>query len=187
VFCAFGVFFTGVFGCMWCVSACIASQRGRNLFCTLLDNRDEQAERKQADDRRSVARMGRGYRVPRAFIDRFEWGELVGSGAYSYVQKAVDKRTGMKVAIKCVRKDPLDQDLCDQIETEVELQCEVCKHENIVTIVEFINTPSMYFIVMELLEGDLLRTIVTETRAGKYSEQKVGVCVCPPAASLSMR
>lgn len=161
------------------------ASRGRNLFCTLLYNRDEQAERKQADDRRSVARMGRGYRVPRAFIDRFEWGELVGSGAYSYVQKAVDKRTGQKVAIKCIRKDPLDQDLCDQIETEVELQCEVCAHDNIVSIVEFINTPSMYFIVMELLEGDLLRTIVNETRDGKYSEQKAASTIKGLASALN--
>ena len=102
-----------------------APQRGRNLFCTLLDNRDQQAERKQADDRRSVAKLGAGYRIPRAFVERFDWGELVGSGAYSYVQKAVDRRTGQPVAIKCIRKDPLDQELCDQIETEVELQSEV--------------------------------------------------------------
>lgn len=101
------------------------------------------------------------------------------------MQKAVDRRTGTRVAIKCIRKDPLDQELCDQIETEVALQSEVCKHENIVSVLEFVNTPSMYFIVMELLDGDLLRNIVTETRAGRYSERQAAETVRGLAAALA--
>ena len=44
------------------------TQRGRNLFVTLLDNRDEAAERKQADDKRSVVRT---FRIPKRFTERF--------------------------------------------------------------------------------------------------------------------
>lgn len=135
--------------------------------------------------------------------------------SYSYVQKARDKSTGELVAVKCIRKEPMDYQLCEQIEQEVrrrlfhklgklhtetltrprtphfpansqvELQ-RLCKHKHVVEVLDFVDTKSMYFIVMKLLNGgDLLATIVGETREVAYSERTAADTVKAMACALA--
>jgi hypothetical protein len=40
---------------------------------------------------------------------------------------------------------------------EFEIQCmDMCRHENVVELVEFLDTPEMYYIVMEMLHSGVL-------------------------------
>lgn len=69
--------------------------------------------------------------------------------------------------------------------SQVELQ-RLCKHKHVVEILDFVDTKSMYFIVMKLLNGgDLLATIVGETREVAYSERTAADTVKAMACALA--
>ncbi|TBU32196.1 Pkinase-domain-containing protein [Dichomitus squalens] len=115
-------------------------------------------------------------------LENFRLLEKMGDGAFSNVYKAVDLRTGQKVAVKVVRKYELS---ASQGAGEKHLNREFKKkprvteranilkevqimrginHPSIVKLLQFFESPEHYFLVLELMEGgELFHQIVKLT------------------------
>ncbi|EIE80369.1 hypothetical protein G6F46_000037 [Rhizopus delemar] len=141
-------------------------------------------------------------------LERYELLEKIGEGAFSYVFKARDTMTDKEVAVKVVRKKELDASENGKahlhpnmkkktkateranILKEVQIMRNV-KHQNIVQLVQFLESDDYYFLVLELCKGgelfhqivkltylseDLARHVITQIAAGiRYLHEECGV------------
>ena len=80
--------------------------------------------------------------------DKYIKTELIGSGAFADVYKAKDTTTGEFVAIKEIKKIKIENSE-SLILKEIEIMKKL-KSENSVSLIETIETPESYFIIMEL-------------------------------------
>lgn len=97
---------------------------------------------------------------------KYEFGEQLGTGAFSEVKVGIEKATGNKFAIKII-----DKAKCKgkegMIETEVNILKKV-RHENIVQLYEMYEIENKIYLVMEIVTGgELFDEIVSR---GKYTE-----------------
>jgi cell division cycle 2-like protein len=89
-------------------------------------------------------------------VDEFEKLNRIQEGSYGVVYRAKDKRSGQIVALKKLKleneKDGFPITSIREIHT-----LKLCKHANIVEVLEIVTTPSLnhIFIVMEYVEHDL--------------------------------
>lgn len=96
-------------------------------------------------------------------LDRFRLGEKMGDGAFSVVYKATDVQTGQDVAIKIARKQDISPSQRSSILKEVAIMRQL-NHKNVVTLIDFFESPDHYFIVLELIPGgELFHQIVRLT------------------------
>lgn len=123
-------------------------------------------------------------------LDNYEVLEQMGEGAFSVVNKAIHKPTGKEVAIKILRKFQMDQQQKQAVLKEVTIMRQL-NHPNIVSFIEFIDSPDYYYIVQELASGgeiftmivkytylseDLSRWIITQVaHAIRYLHEEVGI------------
>ncbi|KAI5960894.1 srk1 [Candida theae] len=123
-------------------------------------------------------------------LDNYEVLEQMGEGAFSIVNKAIHKPTGKEVAIKILRKFQMDQQQKQAVLKEVTIMRQL-QHPNIVSFIEFIDSPDYYYIVQELASGgeiftmivkytylseDLSRWIITQVaHAIRYLHEEVGI------------
>ncbi|KAI5950528.1 srk1 [Candida margitis] len=123
-------------------------------------------------------------------LDNYEVLEQMGEGAFSIVNKAVHKPTGKEVAIKILRKFQMDQQQKQAVLKEVTIMRQL-NHANVVSFIEFIDSPDYYYIVQELASGgeiftmivkytylseDLSRWIITQVaHAIRYLHEEVGI------------
>jgi len=98
-------------------------------------------------------------------IDDYEIGETLGTGNFSIVKLAIEKKTGEKFAIKIIDKAIED---IERVRTEVEILKKV-KHENIISLQGFFESDKKIFLVMELVTGGELFEKIIEI--GAYSER----------------
>ncbi|KAK7696622.1 hypothetical protein QCA50_001280 [Cerrena zonata] len=116
-----------------------------------------------------------------AGLENFKLVEKMGDGAFSNVYKAIDLRTGEKVAVKVVRKFELsasqagDKHLNREFKKrprateranilkEVQIMRGI-DHPSIIKLISFSESPEHYFLVLELMEGgELFHQIVKLT------------------------
>ncbi|CCG25968.1 Rck2 MAP kinase-activated protein kinase [Candida orthopsilosis Co 90-125] len=123
-------------------------------------------------------------------LDNYEVLEQMGEGAFSIVNKAIHKPTGKEVAIKILRKFQMDQQQKQAVLKEVTIMRQL-NHANVVSFIEFIDSPDYYYIVQELVSGgeiftmivkytylseDLSRWIITQVaHAIRYLHEEVGI------------
>ncbi|CAA22861.1 MAPK-activated protein kinase Srk1 [Schizosaccharomyces pombe] len=133
-------------------------------------------------------------------LEQYTLLQKMGDGAFSNVYKAIHNRTGEKVAIKVVQRaqpntDPRDPRKRQGVEShnilkEVQIMRRV-KHPNIIQLLEFIQTPEYYYLVLELADGgelfhqivrltyfseDLSRHVITQVaHAIRYLHEDCGV------------
>ena len=81
--------------------------------------------------------------------------EYIGRGGYSEVHLYIHIRNDVKVAVKTVRKEPLDQKSEERIRKEVDILKSI-SHENISTLYDYIERPLEIFIILEYIPGDNL-------------------------------
>jgi serine/threonine protein kinase len=84
--------------------------------------------------------------------DVFELGEELGKGATSVVRLAVNKKTGQKVAVKCIDRLKLEDGEEAQIRHEVDIM-KTLEHDNIVQFIDFFEEDDFFYVVLEFLEG----------------------------------
>ncbi len=107
--------------------------------------------------------------APELIADRYELGELVGSGGMGEVYAARDTRLDRPVALKFLRKDMASQDdLRDRFEAEARAAGRLT-HANVVGVFDSGEHEGNPFIVMELLSG---RTLADEASGGPATEQR---------------
>ena len=97
---------------------------------------------------------------PAVGIDRYVLEGVLGRGALSIVYRATETRTGRTVAIKALSPDLLTepgrrQRLRDEARSLRELS-----HPNIVSVVEYLETDSVVWLVTECVEGASLRSVL---------------------------
>ncbi|KAE8537739.1 hypothetical protein D1P53_005795 [Cryptococcus gattii VGV] len=121
-------------------------------------NYREEAEKIVADERAQSEKM-----PVYAGLEEFKLIEKMGDGAFSNVYKAVDRKSGQKVAVKVVRKYELNQSQRANILKEVQIMRGI-DHPSIVKLLKFFESDEYYFLVLELMEGgELFHQIVKLT------------------------
>ncbi|OZJ06806.1 hypothetical protein BZG36_00102 [Bifiguratus adelaidae] len=123
-------------------------------------------------------------------LDRYEFLEKLGDGAFSDVYKARDKETQTLVAVKIVRKHELNANQRANVLKEVQIMRGL-RHPAILQLISFSESKDYYHLVLEYVEGgelfhqivkltyfseDLTRHVVVQVAEGiRYLHQSVGV------------
>lgn len=93
----------------------------------------------------------------------------LGSGGFSTVKLAINRRTGMECAVKIVEKSQLAENDLLTLKLEVEI-LNTLSHPNIIKCYEVYDEPEFYYIVTELVTGgELFDRILTKVN---YSEKE---------------
>lgn len=110
---------------------------------------------------------------------RYDFLHTLGKGTYGTVKKAVDRATGIKVAIKSIRKDKIkNEQEFNQIRREIEIMSSL-RHPHIINISEVFENKTKIVIVMEYAEsGELFehlrrRKALSEEEARRLFRQIV--------------
>ena len=96
---------------------------------------------------------------------------IVGTGAYGVVYSAVDSKTNVRYAVKCLGKfnadgTPLDRRQVAFQTREIRLHYLASTHANVVSILKIIDYPDAIYVILEYCpEGDLFYNI---TERGQY-------------------
>lgn len=114
-------------------------------------------------------------------LKRYQIGRLIGDGNFAVVRICKDKTTSEEFALKII-----DKSKCrgkeDMIDNEVRILRKI-NHENIMGFVTQQDTPTMLFLVVELVKGgDLFDAI---TVAQKYSEDQAALMITHLTSALA--
>lgn len=102
-------------------------------------------------------------------ISNYEIGKEIGSGSFGTVNIAEDRKTGEKVAVKCISKNKIQRsNMGSQVKKEITTMKKL-NHPNIVGIKEVLMSNSHLYLVLEYAGGgELFTKIATQ---GKLSEK----------------
>lgn len=114
--------------------------------------------------------------APEERLGRFLTGSLqligiLGTGAYGVVYSAVDTKTNVRYAVKCLSKfnpdgTPLDRRQVAFQNREIRLHYLASAHPNVVSMLKIIDNPDCVYVILEFCpEGDLFFNI---TERGQY-------------------
>uniref|UniRef100_A0A8C5NAL5 Calcium/calmodulin-dependent protein kinase type 1-like n=1 Tax=Gouania willdenowi TaxID=441366 RepID=A0A8C5NAL5_GOUWI len=111
---------------------------------------------------------GNGWKKKTSDIkENYDFKEVLGTGAFSEVVLAEEKRTQRLVAIKCIPKKALEGKE-NNIENEIAVLHRI-KHPNIVTLEDIFESTSHLYLVMQLVSGGELFDRIVEK--GFYTER----------------
>ena len=82
----------------------------------------------------------------------YKLGDVLGEGAFSVVKLAVNRKTGQKVAVKCIDRQGLPEEDENALRQEVAIMRSL-NHENIVQFIDFFEEEKFFYVVLEFLEG----------------------------------
>lgn len=89
-----------------------------------------------------------------AFDEEYTLGQELGTGAMSVVRMAEHKHSGRRLAVKCIAKEPLNLDDEAALLQEVNI-LQKLDHPNIVKLHAFFDEPTMFYLVMDLIDGNV--------------------------------
>jgi serine/threonine protein kinase len=89
-------------------------------------------------------------------------------GAFSTVRLGINKKTKKKYAIKIINKPELDVDQQKNIQVEIDILKKV-KHPHVISLEDIFETPSVLYVVMELVTGGELFDMIVDQ--GHYEEK----------------
>lgn len=90
--------------------------------------------------------------LPHSLKIVYKLGDVLGEGAFSVVKLAVNRKTGQKVAVKCIDRQGLPEDDENSLRQEVAIMKSL-DHENIVQFIDFFEEEKFFYVVLEFLEG----------------------------------
>jgi Ca2+-binding EF-hand superfamily protein len=97
----------------------------------------------------SALRQSIGYQH---FSDFYEMKGDLGEGKFGLVKLGIHKKTNEKVAIKIIKKDAMDNKDLELVRSEIDIM-KLCRHENVVRLLDHFENSEFIFIVMEYLAG----------------------------------
>mmetsp|Transcript_9354 Transcript_9354/g.20426 ORF Transcript_9354/g.20426 Transcript_9354/m.20426 type:complete len:357 (-) Transcript_9354:319-1389(-) len=115
------------------------------------------------------------------FNQRFELGKIIGKGNYSVVHEAFDTVTEETVAVKCIRKDKLDQEDAAALKVEVKI-LRNCNHPNIIRFFGMFEDDKTFYIVTELVRGGEMFDRIIEREC--YKEKDASAVIKSVALAL---
>lgn len=107
------------------------------------------------------------------FTDAYDLQEDLGEGKFGLVKLGIHKKTEEKVAIKIIKKDSMDQKDLELVRSEIDIM-KLCKHKNIVGLLDHYENNEYIFIVMEYLAGGDLGNYAKK-RKYDFSEEEVRI------------
>ncbi|PIM98310.1 Serine/threonine protein kinase [Handroanthus impetiginosus] len=108
-----------------------------------------------------------------AFFNKYEFGKLLGCGAFAKVYHARDVNTGQSVAIKVIQKSRVNNNvnLMANIKREISIMSKL-RHSNIVKLFEVLATRTKIYFVLEFVKGGELFAKVAKGRFGEGMSRK---------------
>jgi len=88
----------------------------------------------------------------KSFFDYYDMLEDIGEGKFGVVKLGVHKKTKEKVAIKIIKKESMNATDIELVKSEIDIM-KLCRHPNIVTLLDHFENSEYIFIIMELLTG----------------------------------
>ncbi|KAJ4155918.1 hypothetical protein LMH87_001140 [Akanthomyces muscarius] len=110
-------------------------------------------------------------RLGRLLEGKLQLTDILGTGAYGVVYSAIDIKTGIRYAVKCLSKynadgTPLERRQVAYQQREINLHYKASAHSNVVSIHKIMNDVDCIYVVLEYCpEGDLFLNI---TERGHY-------------------
>jgi serine/threonine protein kinase len=121
--------------------AVIFTGKTRNYYCY-----DKEAALKWATSIKNAI----GYS---SFFDFYEMLDDLGEGKFGLVKMGVHKKTKEKVAIKIIKKESMQNSAdIELVKSEIDIM-KLCRHPNIVRLLDHFENAEYIFIVMEFLQG----------------------------------
>jgi len=113
-----------------------------------------------------------------SFFDFYEMGqEEIGEGKFGVVKFGIHKKTKEKVAIKIIKKESMSNVDMELVKSEIDIM-KLCRHPNVLRLLDHFENAEYIFIVMELLAGGdygsyltKLKFKITEDRLAKDIHQ----------------
>lgn len=99
----------------------------------------------------------------------------LGEGKFGLVKLGVHKKTGEKVAIKIIKKDSMDQKDLELVRSEIDIM-KLCRHKNIVRLLDHFENSEFIFIVMEYLAGGDLGNF-SKKKKYSFTEEEVAIVI----------
>jgi len=109
--------------------------------------------------------------------------KTLGQGKFGLVKLGIHKKTSEKVAIKIIKKaemTPKDQEL---VKSEIDIM-KMCRHQNIVRLLDHYENTEYIFIIMEYLEGGTFANYLENTPIDDLSEKQASYCMYQIAKAL---
>ncbi len=95
-------------------------------------------------------------------MERYRLDERIGEGGMASVYRAMDLRTGHRVAVKFLRQELQDNpEFLDRFRREATAASRM-SHHNIVNLLDIGDNPSAPYLVFEFVDGKTLKEIITE-------------------------
>ena len=107
----------------------------------------------------------------------------LGEGKFGLVKLGVHKKTGEKVAIKIIKKEAMSLKDQELVKSEIDIM-KICKHPNIVRLLDHFENNEFIFIAMEFLAGGTLAQYLESTPVDELSEEDAGVITYQIARAL---
>lgn len=103
--------------------------------------------------------------------------EDLGEGKFSFVKSAVCKKTGKKVAIKVLNKKEMSGVTSQLVREEINVQ-RMCKHRNLLQILDVYEDVEKVYLVLELMEGqNLLEYCYKKREEDRKMESQEMMCI----------
>lgn len=137
----------------------IFSNKTRDYYCLVKKDRDSWV---------NALKTSIGYQT---FQDIYDLGIELGEGKFGLVRLGIHKKTEEKVAIKIIKKSSMDNKDLELVRSEIDIM-KLCKHKNIVRLLDHFENFDFIFIVMEYLAGGDLGSYAKK-RKYNFSESEV--------------
>jgi Ca2+-binding EF-hand superfamily protein len=104
------------------------------------------------------------------FFDHYEMLDEIGEGKFGLVKLGVHFKTKEKVAIKIINKATMEIADLELVKSEIDIM-KLCRHPNVVRLLDHFENSEYIFLVMEYLSGGDLGNYLTKKKF-KFTEQE---------------
>jgi len=116
------------------------------------------------------------------FLDYYDMAETLGEGKFGLVRVGIHKSTNEKVAIKIIKKAKMTTKDLELMKSEIDIM-KLCRHPNIVRLLDHFENSDYIFIVMEVLTGGDLNSYFLKNQFN-FSEKKAAYVINQIACGL---
>jgi len=151
------------------LSGCFVKENGEKKiegeihysFSVIFSNKTRRYFTKNKDEMQlwmSSVKQAIGYQ---SFFDFYDVQTDLGEGKFGMVKLGIHKNSGEKVAIKIIKKDSMTVSDMELVRSEIDIM-KLCKHPNVVRLLDHFENSEYIFIVMEYLAGGDLSNFFNE-------------------------
>ena len=117
------------------------------------------------------------------FFDYYEMLDDLGEGIFGVVKLGLYKKTKERVAIKIIKKEKAKQNDIELVRTEIDIM-KLCRHPNIVKLLDHFENAEYIFIVMEYIPGGDLGEYMKKNKYN-FTEKQASVFIKQIALGLN--